>query len=250
MSQKKWRGSSKRTTGNKRNRITKRKETKTNKHQENSYPPSVGWFRCLMVLLCNCIHKRAVAKQVVSTCVLPCVHSGNLHWSLPFKKWHLWARIQLCLFALISGSVFCDSVFWRTVSRGWSGRRELLSGGAASLLSSSGWCRLAFSFFGWCCVFPLLLGGAAFHLSSVGWWCFAHLFCWVVLPSSPSFGWWCFPACALRAGVFLFPGNQLTQRRRRKAARPKEGGQTAPPAREGKLHHWKGGGRTTQLNWT
>ena len=31
---------------------------------------------------------------------------GNLHWSLPFKKWQHCARIQLCIFALFSGGAF------------------------------------------------------------------------------------------------------------------------------------------------
>ena len=53
--------------------------------------------------------------------------------------------------------------------------------------------------------------------------------------------------------IFYFVGTSPTQRRRRKVARPKEGGgQAAPPewvGVEGKQHYPKGGGEAiTQLN--
>ena len=105
---------------------------------------------------------------------------------------------------------FCDSVFRRTVRSGWSGRREVLPGGAASPLPIL-WVGLLFT--------SPLLGGAAF----------LSLLWEVVL--SPS---------ALQAVFFFFlkkknTGSSPTQRRERKAARPQGGGgQAAPPAREGR----------------
>ena len=164
---------------------------------------------------------------------------GHLHWFLPFR--------------LIFGRCFfCDSVFRRTLPNGWSGRREVLSGGAASLLSSVGWCRLAFSFFGWCCFFPLPLGGAAF----LPILCVELLFTFLLLGCAawppPSFGSGAFLPTPFRMVFIYFLGTSSTQRRRRKAARPKEGGgQAATPAREERES------RTTEreeegppLNWT
>ena len=68
---------------------------------------------------------------------------GNLHWSLLFKKWHHWARIQLCLLRLVFGRCF---FLWFSFSEN---------------------CRRGGPF-GWCCfAYSLLLGGAAWPLPSL-----------------------------------------------------------------------------------
>ena len=87
---------------------------------------------------------------------------------------------------------FCDSLFRRTVPSGWSGRREVLSGG--------------------CFPSSLLLGGAAWPSPSLGG---------VALPLAP-FG----PV------FFLFWEPSPPKGGRRKAERPEGGGQAAPPARQ------------------
>ena len=114
------------------------------------------------------------------------------------------------------------------------------------LLSSVGWCRLAFSFFGWCCFFPLLLGGAAFLLILWVWMLFTSLLLggaawpplWVVLLFPSPFGWCCLPSPPLGSGAFssapfrpvlFLPGTSTTQRRERESSTTERKGEEGPP---------------------
>ena len=103
---------------------------------------------------------------------------GHMHWSLSFKKWHHWARIQLCFRAfffrdvLYYGSVFGE----RSPASGRVVGRPFRGGAASPPL------------LGWSCFLPLLL--ARFLLS-------------VVLPSFTSFWVGLFSPSLLFAGVFF-----------------------------------------------
>ena len=107
---------------------------------------------------------------------------GNVHWSLLFKKWRHWARVQLCLCAFFSEGGFAWFCVRRIVTSGWSGRREALPpppcGGAvpsSPLLGGAAWPHPSFWCFPplpcWLSFFPPPFRGGAFLLSSYGWCC-------------------------------------------------------------------------------
>ena len=86
----------------------------------------------------------------------PAVPTWQLALVDDFRKVALLSKDPTLPFRLIFGRFFCDCVFRRTVSSGWSGGRVEGSFRVVLplLFSSVKYC-LASSFFRWCCFFPL-----------------------------------------------------------------------------------------------
>ena len=148
---------------------------------------------------------------------------GNLHGSLPCKKWHHWARIQLCLSPYFREVLFfCDSVF---------------------LENCPGGCRVVGRSFR-VVLLTLLLGGAAWPPP------------WGVAAILPGSG--VFPSCALSSHVFFIfwePAPPKGGRRRQHDQKEEEAKQPHPQGREGKAAPLKGRRRDhdsteTELNFS